>query len=231
MSATVTPGGEGDGEPVDWRSRCLEAEARLAAPATDEGRCQRAAPVVDAWLATLTGYPSPERMFALVHAMFAFASSEVAAVEAERDELLEDVRRMKGYVAELKDAAEARETEGWDVVADLASARSDALAWAIEAGRMRSGLERYGEHADDCELITFATGTVFGSEHTCTCGFDAALAPAAPGEERDAALVKRAIEACANLPAIACHSGQERFALQALASDSEAVRKIVEGKP
>ena len=61
-------------------------------------------------------------------------------------------------------------------------ARADALAHAIEAGRMREALERHGKHARVCEVVTFAAGDIFGARHVCDCGLDAALAPAAPGD-------------------------------------------------
>ena len=76
-------------------------QARLAAPAMDEGRRQRAMPVVDAWLAMLTGYPSPERAFALVDALAVFASSEVAGIMAALAESCAEAETWKGHVERL----------------------------------------------------------------------------------------------------------------------------------
>ena len=122
---------ECDGEQVDWRARCLEAEARLAAPATDEGRRQRALAVAEAWQARVIsmGYGSPlqPHLYAseravLADVFVAFASSEVADAEADLADAQSaavDTARRWGAAELRSKALEAERDEARAVLRDI----------------------------------------------------------------------------------------------------------------
>ena len=84
---------------------------------------------------------------------------------------------LMGHVATCEKRPEAR------LAADLASARADALAYAIEAGRLEKALRDsawYGTENDPCWCNNHGAPA---DHHSPTCrAFAAALTPAAPGD-------------------------------------------------
>lgn len=124
----------------------------------------------------------------------------ILQLESERDEAVKSAEwwgratahaqtQRDEAVAAFKDASRLRseiQQERIKAETDRDEACSAALAHAIEAERLKGALGKHGQHMQDCAY--WSAGGRPGEEpevYTCTCGLDASLAPAAPGDVRE----------------------------------------------